>query len=111
MVVRLWRGRVKASRIEEARRCETEFGIPGYLRVPGNKGVFLLCRPLGDVCEIAMLTLWDSREAIRAFAGDAIDRANYEEYRKRGLDYLIELPDEVEHFEVLATAKRGESDG
>jgi heme-degrading monooxygenase HmoA len=45
-----------------------------------------------------MLTLWDSEDAIRAFAGEPIDKAKYYE---RDHEFLIDPPEEVEHFEVL----------
>jgi heme-degrading monooxygenase HmoA len=100
-VVRLWRGLTPAARKREAIRYGVEIDIPWYRDVAGNSGVCLLGRDLGADYEVAMLTFWESREAIRAFAGDPIDRANYDEYRRRGLDYLIDLPEGVEHFDVL----------
>ncbi len=93
----------------EARRLEAEIGIPGYRAVPGNSGIWLLGRDLGGEYEVAMLTLWESWDAIRAFAGDPVDRANYDEYRRRGLDYLIDAPERVEHFQVLV--RQGAADG
>jgi heme-degrading monooxygenase HmoA len=100
-IVRLWRGRTPAARREEATRWETALGVPGYLAVPGNAGVFQLGRDLGGEYELAMLTLWESWAAVSAFAGDPVDRASYDDYRRRGLDYLSHAPDAVEHFQVL----------
>ena len=108
MIVRLWRGIVDASRAEEARRYEAEIGIPAYRSIAGNQGIYMLGRRLGERYEIAMLTLWNSWDSVRAFAGDPIDRANYDEYRRRRLDYLIEPAENVEHFEVLVTANTPE---
>ena len=62
---------------------------------------YLLSRELGDRHEVAMLSLWDSLSSIREFAGDPPDRANYDEYLRLGHDYLIDLPDRVDHFDVL----------
>ncbi len=100
-VVRLWRGRAPTARRQEAVTNGAEVDIPWYRAVTGNRGACLLGRDLGAEVEVAMLTFWESRQAIRAFAGEPIDRANYDEYRRRGLDFLIDLPETVEHFDVL----------
>ena len=45
-----------------------------------------------------MISLWESYEAIKAFAGDDIDRARY---YPEDADFLIELEPKVKHYEVL----------
>jgi heme-degrading monooxygenase HmoA len=100
-ILRLWRAPVELLRKEEAIRREGEIGIPGYRRIAGNTGIFLIGRELEGRYEIGMVTLWASWESIRRFAGDPVDRADYSEYRRRRLDYLAELPEVVEHFDVL----------
>jgi heme-degrading monooxygenase HmoA len=37
---------------------------------PGNRGAWMLRRDQGDRTEFLTLSLWDSVDAIRAFAGD-----------------------------------------
>ena len=101
MIVRLWRGRVPAAKAEEYKAYQEEVGPPGYAAVPGNLGVYMLGRDLGETYEISMLTFWQSWDAIRAFAGEPVDRAKYYD---RDFDFLIDPPENVEHFEVLATA-------
>ena len=114
-IVRLWRGRTPMARKREAIYVGAEIDTPWYRAVPGNRGVCLLGRDLGAEYEVAMLTFWESLDAVRAFAGDPPDRANYDEYRRRDLDYLIELPERAEHFQVLASeraaGKRTRTDG
>ena len=44
-----------------------------------------------------MLTLWDSMDAIRRFAGDEPERARY---YPEDSEYLLELEPFVEHYEV-----------
>jgi hypothetical protein len=99
MILRLWRGRVAAARAAEYREYQRQVGPPGYRAVPGNLGVYMLGRDLGEEYEIAFLTLWESWEAIREFAGEPLDRARYYE---RDFEFLIDPPERVEHFEVLA---------
>ena len=104
MIVRLWKGRVSSERAEEYRRYQEEVGPPGYVQTPGNLGVYVLGRSLGDEYEIAMLTFWDSLEAIRAFAGEPVDKAKYYE---RDFDFLIDPPELVDHYEVLLATEPG----
>jgi heme-degrading monooxygenase HmoA len=46
-----------------------------YAQTPGNRGAWLLRRDQGDRTEFIALLLWDSVDAIRAFAGDDIEAA------------------------------------
>jgi heme-degrading monooxygenase HmoA len=52
----------------------------------------------GDTAEYTLLTLWESRDAIRAFAGDDISRAKYYPDDQH---YFIHMPDKVRHYDVL----------
>jgi hypothetical protein len=101
MIARLWRGRVPVARAEEYRIYQEEVGPPGYRVIVGVRGIYMLGREVDELYEIAMLTFWDSLGAIRAFAGDPIDRARYYD---RDFDFLVDPPERVEHFDVLATA-------
>src|SRR5919202_367297 len=49
--------------------------LPGIHRVQGYEGAYLLRRELDDGVEFATLTLFDSMDAVRAFAGDAFHAA------------------------------------
>ena len=98
VIIRLWRGRVPLERAKEYEEYQRGVGPPGYRVVPGNRGIFMLGRRDGEQYEIAFLTLWESWEAIRAFAGDPVDQAKYYD---RDLEFLIDPPEKVEHFEVI----------
>ena len=101
MIVRLWKGRVPAERADEYNAYQEEVGPPGYAKVPGNLGVYMIGRTIGDEYEIAMLTFWDSYDSIRAFAGDPIDKAKYYD---RDFEFLIDPSETVDHYEVLSSA-------
>ena len=45
------------------------------VETPGNVGFYVMQRPAGDHDEILTLSLWDSEDSIRAFAGTDISRA------------------------------------
>lgn len=103
MIVRLWRGRVPAAKAAEYVEYQKEVGPPGYRKVPGNLGIYLLGRDLGEHYEVAFLTLWESWDAIREFAGEPIEKATYYE---RDFEFLVDPPEEVEHFEVLEATRK-----
>ena len=44
-------------------------GIAGYRATPGNRGAWLLRRVEGESAEFLTLSLWESLDAVRAFAG------------------------------------------
>jgi hypothetical protein len=98
MILRLWRGRVPTAKAAEYLDYQRQVGPPGYRAIPGNLAVYMLGRDLGEHYEVSFLTAWESWEAIRAFAGEPVDRARYYE---RDMDFLVDPPEVVEHFEVL----------
>jgi heme-degrading monooxygenase HmoA len=66
---------------------------------PGNHGAWMLRRDDGDHSEIITLSLWDSGESIRAFAGDDIDQALFHPEDDR---FLIKRDLTVRHYGVVA---------
>ena len=75
MIARLWHGWTtsdNADAYEELLRAEV---LPGIHRVEGYRGAYLLRREADEGVEFATLTLWESMDAVRAFAGDDYERA------------------------------------
>jgi heme-degrading monooxygenase HmoA len=70
MISCLWHG---WTNFENADACEellrTQI-LPGIHRVDGYKGAYLLRREVEDGIEFVIVTLWESMEAVRAFAGE-----------------------------------------
>ena len=75
MIARTWRGTVAAGRGHGYLEVVGRTGLPGSRATPGNLGFYVMQRPAGDHDEILTLSLWDSEDSIRAFAGDDISRA------------------------------------
>ncbi len=70
MIARLWHGwttRENADAYEALLRREV---LPSIHRIHGYKGAYLLRRETRDEVEFVTLTLWDSMDAVRAFAGE-----------------------------------------
>src|SRR2546429_275692 len=73
-------------------------GVTECRATPGNYGVEVLRRTVGDETHFLFISFWDSMDAIRTFAGDDVERAHY---YPEDRDYLLELEPTVTHYEVL----------
>jgi len=75
MIGRLWHGWTApedADAYEELLRSRV---LPGIDRLEGHEGSFLLRRERDGRVEFVTLTLWESLDAVRAFAGDDYELA------------------------------------
>jgi len=97
MIARTWHGAVPDAKADAYETYLQLTGIPDYETTPGNRGVYILRRSAGGVTDFLLLTLWDSYESIRAFAGDDPERARY---YPEDTEYLLELEPSVTHYEV-----------
>ena len=97
MVARIWRGVVRRRDADAYADYIRETGFNEYGETPGNRGAWMLRRDEDDRTEFVTYSLWESREAIRAFAGDDIEAAVYYPEDDR---YLIERDATVTHYEV-----------
>jgi heme-degrading monooxygenase HmoA len=97
MIVRMWHGRVPASKARAYREFVNGRAIPDYRSVAGNISVYVLERPEGDVTHFITLTFWESLDAIKGFAGDDVEAAKYYPEDK---DFLLEFEPTVVHYEV-----------
>jgi heme-degrading monooxygenase HmoA len=97
MIARIWRGRTPADRSDAYLDFLGRTGFPEYRATDGNRGVLALRRVENGVAEFTLVTLWDSMDAIRRFAGDDPEQAKY---YPEDPEYLLEMPPRVEHHEV-----------
>ena len=106
MIARAWYGKVPAKKAEAYAEFLARVALPDYRATPGNQGVTMLRRIEGNEAHFLLISLWSSRESIRAFAGEEIERArHYPEDR----DFLLEFEPNVIHYEVLAAPETGAS--
>ena len=98
MIARIWRGATKAEDADAYLQYLHETGFAQYRATPGNLGVLGLRRIQEGQAELLLLTLWESEEAIRRFAGDDISRAVFYPEDDR---YLVERDDRVSHFDII----------
>ncbi len=107
MIARTWRGWTAAADADRYVEYLLETGVKGYRATTGNRGVFMLRRMQGDRAEFLLVTLWDSMEAVRAFAGaDEHIAVFYPEDDA----FLVDRERHADHFDVLvALGSLGES--
>jgi heme-degrading monooxygenase HmoA len=96
----MWRGWVRTADRDGYVAYVEDTGMAHYRRTPGNRGAHMLIRDLDDGrTEIVTLSFWESREVIRGFAGDDIERAVF--YPEDD-QYLVDRETTVTHYEVVA---------
>jgi heme-degrading monooxygenase HmoA len=97
VIARIWRGAVRAEDGDAYADYIRETGLAGYAATPGNRGAWMLRRDVGDRTEFVTFTLWESLDAVKAFAGDDYETAVYYPEDDR---YLVERDDKCAHYEV-----------
>ncbi len=99
MIARTWIGRTKAKDAEAYAKVVLDTGIVDLKATPGNRGALLLRRTDGEAAEFVLISLWDSLESIKAFAGEDVDIA---QYYPEDDPYLLEKAEKVVHYEVVS---------
>jgi len=101
MIARVWQGIVPAEKAEAYARylAESDLGIRGYRSIRGNRGVSLLRRVEAGGVRFLLISLWDSEEAIREYAGADMGRARYFDFDR---ECLLDPDPNVAHYEVLS---------
>jgi heme-degrading monooxygenase HmoA len=99
VIARTWRGWTRAGDAEAYVEYLNETGIREYRETPGNRGVTMLRRLDGDRAEFVLMTLWDSLDAVRAFAGEDVERAVFYPEDDR---FLVERDLTTSHYEVAS---------
>ena len=70
MIARMWRGSAIPEKANDYEEHLQRSVLPELHRIDGFRGVYLLRQDLPDEVEFVVLTLWESMEAIRKFAGE-----------------------------------------
>lgn len=95
---RIWQGRTKAERADEYYAYLMEAGIPKFATVKGNLGVQVLRATADGITEFTVISYWESLEVIKNYAGEDITKTRH---LPRDKEFLIELRDKVQTFEIV----------
>ncbi len=72
--------------------------LPELAVIPGHRSARLLQRTVGDRVEFMVVTLWESMDAIRQFAGDEMETAVVEPAAQA---VLGDFDKHVTHYEIV----------
>lgn len=97
MIARIWKGAVRKEDSAAYADYLRETGVAGYAKTPGNRGVWMLRRDVEGRTEFVMFTLWQTLEAVKAFAGPDYETAIFYPEDAR---FLVERDLVATHYEV-----------
>jgi len=103
MIARQWIGETLASDADTYLKYLEETGVKECKAIGGNRGVWLMRRVYDGRAQFVFISLWDSFEAIKAFAGPEYEKAVYYPEDEK---FLLKLDPHVTHYEVLVTPSR-----
>jgi heme-degrading monooxygenase HmoA len=98
MIGRVWRGQTAVANAEAYRKFVTTKIFPSLEKIPGHRGAYLLRRDNAGQVEFLVMTLWNSMQAVREFAGDNVDEAVVEPEARA---ILSDFDDFVRHYEIV----------
>jgi heme-degrading monooxygenase HmoA len=97
MIARIWRGAVRAGDGDAYEQYIWDTGMQEYGGTPGNRGAWMLRRTVGENEEFVTFSLWDSLDAVKAFAGEDCETAVFYPEDDR---FLVERDLKTTHYEV-----------
>jgi len=106
MILRMWSGRATLEKSEEYIEHATRKVFPALAAIEGHRGAYLLRRAVDGAIEFVVLTLWESMEAVRKFAGVKPEKAVVDPEARAALTAFDES---VTHFEVVHRTGSGRS--
>jgi heme-degrading monooxygenase HmoA len=98
MIARLWHGwttPANAGAYEQLLRSEI---LPGIRRIKGYQGAYLLRKDAGAEVEFVTLTLFESMDAVRAFAGEDYEVAVVPPHARK---LLSRFDERSAHYETI----------
>jgi len=98
MIARIWRARATPERVHEYAAYLKSTIVPELASIHGYEGATLLQREQNGAVEVTVITWWASLDAIRAFAGEAIENAVVHDSAAR---MLVDFDRGVEHHQVV----------
>jgi heme-degrading monooxygenase HmoA len=102
MIARIWHGRTLPENADAYQAMLTPELLPGIGKVKGYQGSYLLRRNAGSEVEFITIILWDSINAVRAFAGPDYETSIIPEERRR---LLSQHDEKAAHYEIVSTHK------
>jgi heme-degrading monooxygenase HmoA len=97
MIARMWRGSAIRESADDYIKHLEQSVVPELRQIDGFRGIYLLRRDSSDDVEFVVMTLWESMDAIRKFAGENPEAAVVAPAAKV---LFREYDAEVKHLEI-----------
>jgi len=97
-IMRLWHGRVKRDRADEYERFMIEKAAPDYGSVEGLLKLYFQRKDEKEISHFLLVTIWDSMESVKKFAGD---NPKIAKYYPEDDEFLLEKEKETELYEIF----------
>ncbi len=100
MIARLWRGWTTLENANAYEKLLRERVLPGLQRIDGYRGGYILRQEGSDEVEFVVMNLFDSLEAVQAFAGPDYTVPVFEPEARQ---LLAKVEPVARHYEVKTT--------
>ena len=97
MVARVWRGWTKAENADAYEKLLREVVYPGLRKIDGYRGGYIFRQNVGEENEFVTVNLFESLEAVKAFAGPEYETPVFEPEARR---LLFRIDPTARHYEV-----------
>ena len=98
IILRMWKGQAVPEKADKYVQHARKNVFPELRRIEGHRGAYLLRRAMNGAVEFVVLTLWDSMDAVRRFAGAKPEKAVVAPDAQALLSSFDEV---VSHYEVV----------
>lgn len=96
-VARMWQGRTTDAKADEYEKYNYEEGIKKIAETSGNLGVQMMRISKDGITEFTTISYWSSREDIKRYAGEDIEKPHH---LPKDAEYLLELPQSVKNYDL-----------
>jgi heme-degrading monooxygenase HmoA len=97
-VARIWQGRTPEAKAERYADYLYEQGVKKLRATKGNLGVQVLRQTRDGIAHFITISYWSSRQDIKAYAGDDIEKTHH---LPKDAEFLLELPPFVQHYDIV----------
>jgi heme-degrading monooxygenase HmoA len=97
-IARIWQGRTNNARADDYERYLYKAGIKIIAETEGNLGVQMMRHSKNGITEFITISYWASREDIKRYAGEDIEKPHH---LPKDAEYLLELPESVKNCDLI----------
>lgn len=98
MIARMWKGVAFSEKADDYEKHLQTSVLPELRQIDGFQEVFLMRKDTSDAVEFVVLTMWESMDAIRKFAGE---NAEVAVVAPAAQVLFREFDSTVKHFEIV----------